>query len=162
MGSIFERMSAKDIQKYILYINKTIGGSFFDLLQYEPGEFLDEVYEYGKKLSAPLGRELDRLDYEYLYQLFMNLETDFLDATEEDIESSRPNLDSHNVNWVREERQYVTIRSEGYIDSYLDSNTFGSDYVDYLSGYDHIDPWSWEELSHEIDDSDTTDSWFEV
>ena len=163
MASIFERMRGSDILKYFKYIKRTIGDGYFELLNDDdPGVYIQYVYEYHKKLRVPLGRDLDRLDHEYLWMLNSNLDADINDVTEEDINNARPEMESREVDWVSEEREYVIYRKRDNIETYLDNRNFGTGYLNDLYSNDEIEPWEWENIDKDITDSDVTDSWFEI
>lgn len=154
MGSVLERLSDDQLNKYMVYFSKLTQ----NIVHRDMDDFYNEIMydeQLKNKIKAPLGiSELDRLDLEYLYYLLdYNPEGGPYD--------DRPQLEEQEVNWVTKERVYVEKTHTGEIETYL-SGSLDNSYLMRLKDEDEIDPWGWDLTDSYEDDGDMVDDWFDV
>jgi len=107
------------------------------------------------KLRAPLGvKELDRLDIEYLYYILAYNQKG-------GPYTRRPGLDIIDVNFITEERVYVTYTRTEEIETYAPLEV-DNNYLHSLENDQVIEPWHWEVTDEDTRDSDVRESYFEV
>ena len=155
--SIFENLSDEQLIKYLKYVHSKIDFTD-DYYKYLEGFYID-LQRGGKEkkiMLAPLGKSsLDRLDVEYLYELLLNNDSESLNEGNLD----RPQLKTQTVEFVSEERQWIRYTREEDVETYTDLD---NDYLYEIKDHDEIYPWDWEITDEDIQDSDTSDWWFEV
>jgi hypothetical protein len=153
MGSVLERFSDSQLNKYMKYFDTIVTNTFSDIDDFYRNIMWDK--QLRGKLRAPLGiPDLDRLDIEYLYYLLEN-------NSEGGPYDDRPQLEEQEVNWVTRERVIVEHTYTGEIETYLSGSLEGS-YLMALKDEDVIDPWDWEETDRDDGDGDMIDEWFDV
>ena len=153
MGSVLERFSDSQLNKYMKYFTTIVTNTFSDIDDFYQNIMFDK--QLRNKLRAPLGiPDLDRLDIEYFYYLLEN-------NPEGGPYDDRPQLEEQEVNWVTRERVYVERTHTGEIETYLSGSLEGS-YLMTLKDEEEIDPWGWEETDRDDDDGDMIDDWFDV
>jgi hypothetical protein len=153
MGSVLERFSDSQLNKYMKYFTTIVTNTFSDIDDFYQNIMWDK--QIRNKLRAPLGiPDLDRLDIEYFYYLLEN-------NPEGGPYDDRPQLEEQEVNWVTRERVYVERTHTGEIETYI-VGSLDSSYLNTLKDEDEIDPWGWEETDRDEDDGDMIDDWFDV
>ncbi len=153
MGSVLERFSDSQLNKYMKYFNTIVTNTFSDIDDFYQTIMFDK--QLRGKVRAPLGiSDLDRLDIEYLYYLLEN-------NSEGGPYDDRPQLEEEEVNWVTRERVYLERTYTGEIETYLSGSLEGS-YLMALKDEDEIDPFDWEETDRDYGDGDMIDEWFDV
>jgi len=153
MGSVFERLSDEQLNKYMKYFDKIVTNRFSDMEDFYQNIIWDE--KLSNKLRTPLGiRDIDRLDLEYLYYLLENNPNNgpYL---------RRPVLNDVTVDFVTEERKRVRYTRTGDIETYIPDN-IDSAYLQTLKSDDYIDPWEWDVTEEDERDNDLYDDWFDV
>lgn len=157
--SVYERMSDKQFLKYLRYVWDIIVPKFPNW-EYTDAEDFDYFLKIGryateqKKIAAPIGGSLSRLDIEYLFYCLKK----------SDFESGnivRPTLEQTSIDYVTEERQLVRYTRSSSIDTYLGETLTGG-YLFILKEENVIDPWEWDIIDEDITDSDLRDDWFDV
>lgn len=153
MGSIFERLSDEQLNKYMKYFNTVVTYRFSDMEDFYQNIIWNE--KLSNKLRAPLGiRDIDRLDLEYLYYLLEN-------NPDNGPYLRRPQLNEISVDWVTEERVRIKYTRTGDIETYIPDN-IDSSYLQTLKSDDYINPWDWELTDEDSYDSDIYDDYFDV
>ena len=153
MGSVLERFSDEQLNKYMKYFNTIVTNTYSGIEDFYENIMWDE--QLRNKLRGPLGiPDLNRLDIEYFYYLLEN-------NPEGGPYDDRPQLEEEEVNWVTKERIYIEKTHTGEIETYL-SGSLESSYLMTLKGEDEIDPWDWEETDSFDDDGEMIDEWFDV
>lgn len=159
-SSIFEKMGDTQFKKYCRYaINilekeATRRLSTSDLLYFEK-----LVWKVMDKLKSPLGRELDRLDIEYLYETIYLNNDNFSD----DSGIMRPNLSIEDVSYISVEQKEVrTIRS-GKVPTYSKDGLDNQSYLFTIwHDYSDIEPWDWKVVDEQELDWEISDEKFEI
>ena len=153
MGSVFERLSDEQLNKYMKYFDKIVTNRFSDMEDFYQNIIWDE--KLSNKLRAPLGiRDIDRLDLEYLYYLLNN-------NPDNGPYLRRPVLNDFTVDFVTEERKRVRYTRTGDIETYVPDSIDGS-YLQTLKSDDHIDPWEWDVTDEDERDNDLYEDYFDV
>lgn len=159
-SSIFEKMGDTQFKKYCRYaINilekeATRRLSTSDLLYFEK-----LVWKVMDKLKSPLGRELDRLDIEYLYETIYLNNDNFSD----DSGIMRPSLSIEDVLYTSVEQKEVrTIRS-GKVPTYSKDGLDNQSYLFTIwHDYSDIEPWDWKVVDEQDLDWEISDEKFEI
>ncbi len=153
MGSVFERLSDEQLNKYMKYFNTVVTNSFSDMEDFYQNIIWDE--KLSNKLKAPLGiRDIDRLDLEYLYYLLEN-------NPEGGPYLRRPQLNEVSVDHVTEERVRLKYTRTGDIETYV-PDSIDNSYLSTIRSDNHIDPWEWDITDRDEYDSDIYDDYFDV
>jgi hypothetical protein len=153
MGSVFERLSDEQLNKYMKYFDKIVTNRFSDMEDFYQNIIWDE--KLSNKLRTPLGiKEIDRLDLEYLYYLLEN-------NPDNGPYLRRPVLNDFTVDFVTEERKRVRYTRTGDIETYVPDSIDGS-YLQTLKSDDHIDPWEWDVTDEDERDNDLYEDYFDV
>ena len=153
--SIFEKFSDSQLKKYMKYFFSVVGDEEF----MDPMDLLDIDETTYKKLKAPVGREFDRLDFEYLYYIVSNNQRDHL--VHQGIEIDRPQLGSKYV--VYSEWYHAIVKdSHGQ-----DMNTYLGDslepsYLSSLRREGFIDPSDWDNIDQDIDYNEYRDEEWDI
>ena len=153
MGSVFERLSDEQLNRYMKYFNTVVTNRFSDMDDFYQNIIWDD--KLAKKIGAPVGiREIDRLDLEYLYYILDN-------NPELGPYLRRPKLNDFTVDWVTEERVRIKYTRTGGIETYI-PDSIDSSYLQTLKSDDYINPWDWELTDEDSYDSDIYDDYFDV
>lgn len=134
--------------------------------------YIYDESELVSKISGPLGRKISRLDIEYIFYIFDNIDfiVDSIDYNVElkknlelidTIELDRPKIDIATVNF--ETSTSVTI----YETRQAKLSTYAPDEMDdtYLNGLtyeDEITPWEWLVIDRDEDNHDTYEENFDI
>jgi len=153
MGSVFERLSDEQLNKYMKYFNTVVTNSFSDMEDFYQNIIWDE--KQSNKLRAPLGiRNIDRLDVEYLYYLLEN-------NPDNGPYLRRPKLNEVSVDHVTEERVRLKYTRTGDIETYV-PDSIDNSYLSTIRSDEYIDPWEWDITDRDEYDSDIYDDYFDV
>ena len=158
--SIFEKMSDTQFKKYCRYaINILEKEATRRLSTSDLGYFDELVWKVMDKLKSPLGRTLDRLDIEYLYETISLNNDDFSN----DSEIIRPSLSIEDVLYTSvEKREVRTIRS-GKVSTYSKDSLDNQGYLFTLwHEYEDIVPWDWKVVDEDELDWEVIDEEFEI
>jgi len=155
--SVYERMPDKAFLKYLRYVWDIISPEFPNWYYTDADDFVyflkgGTIIE--KKIAAPIGGNLSRLDIEYL----------FYSLKKSNLESGgvvRPTLEDTNIDFVTEEKELRRYTRSGSIETYL-GDTLTNGYLQNLKEEQVIDPWDWEITDEDTFDSDLKDDWFDV
>jgi hypothetical protein len=155
--SVYERMPDKAFLKYLRYVWDIISPEFPNWYYTDADDFVyflkgEPIIE--KKIAAPIGGNLSRLDVEYL----------FYSLKKSNLESGgvvRPTLEDTNIDFVTEEKELRRYTRSGSIETYL-GDTLTNGYLQNLKEEQVIDPWDWEITDEDTFDSDLKDDWFDV
>jgi len=154
MGSVLERLSDDQLNKYMTYFSKLTQ----NIEHGDMDDFYNEIMyddQLRNKIKAPLGiQDFDRLDLEYLYYLLNN-------NPEDGPYTRRPQLQEEEINWVTRERVVIEYTRTGEIDTYL-YGELDAAYLNTLRNNDEIDPWDWEVTDEDNINGEVTDDWFDV
>jgi hypothetical protein len=155
--SVYERMPDKAFLKYLRYVWDIISPEFPNWYYTDADDFvyfLKRGTIIEKKIAAPIGGNLSRLDIEYL----------FYSLKKSNLESGgvvRPTLEDTNIDFVTEEKELRRYTRSGSIETYL-GDTLTNGYLQNLKEEQVIDPWDWEITDEDTFDSDLKDDWFDV
>jgi len=153
MGSVFERLSDEQLNKYMKYFDKIVTNRFSDMDDFYQNIIWDE--KLSNKLKVPLGiKEIDRLDLEYLYYLLDN-------NPDNGPYLRRPQLNEVSVNYVTEEKVRIKYTRTGDIETYVPDSIDGY-YLSTIKSDDYIDPWEWDVTDEDERDNDLYDDYFDV
>jgi hypothetical protein len=155
--SVYERMPDKAFLKYLRYVWDIISPEFPNWYYTDADDFVyflkgGTIIE--KKIAAPIGGNLSRLDIEYL---FYSLKKSNLESGD----IVRPTLEDTNIDYVTEEKELRRYTRSGSIETYL-GDTLTNGYLQNLKEEQVIDPWDWEITDEDTFDSDLKDDWFDV
>jgi len=154
MGSVLEKLSDEQLNKYMAYFNKlTQDIRYSDLDDFYQKIIYDD--QLINKIKAPLGiGTLDRLDIEYLYYL---LEQNGDDGPY----VNRPQIDTVEIDYVTEEKVYIRYTRTGQIETYL-LGDLDNTYLFTLKDGGEIDPWDWDVVNEDVRDSSVNDEYFNI
>jgi len=154
MGSVLEKLSDEQLNKYMAYFNKlTQDIRYSDLDDFYQKIIYDD--QLRNKVKAPLGiGTLDRLDIEYLYYLLK--QNGFVGPY-----VNRPQIDTVEVDYVTNETEYTRYTRTGEIETYL-SGDLDSTYLITLKDMAEIDPWEWDVVDEDTRDSSVNDEYFDI
>jgi|688.fasta_scaffold534929_1 hypothetical protein len=147
--SLFEKLSDSQFNKYMKYFFTIVDDDFDDIR-----EFMGMDLQMYNKIKAPIGRDLDRLDYEYLwYVLIHNRRSDILDPN---INTIRPQLESKLITYTEEWVANILETRQGELLTYV-GDEIDVQYLSVLKGDEWIDPFLWETKDQNIEYIDFTD-----
>jgi hypothetical protein len=147
--SLFEKLSDSQFNKYMKYFFTIVDDDFDDIR-----EFMGMDLQMYNKIKAPIGRDLDRLDYEYLwYVLIHNRRSDILDPN---INTIRPQLESKLITYTEEFVANISETHQGELLTYV-GDEIDTSYLWELKGEGWIDPFLWETKDRNIDYTDLID-----
>jgi hypothetical protein len=155
--SVYERMPDKAFLKYLRYVWDIISPEFPNWYYTDADDFVyflkgGTIIE--KKIAAPIGGNLSRLDVEYLFYCLKKSNLESGDVV-------RPTLEDTNIDYVTEEKELRRYTRSGSIETYL-GDTLTNGYLQNLKEEQVIDPWDWEITDEDTFDSDLKDDWFDV
>jgi hypothetical protein len=155
--SVYERMPDKAFLKYLRYVWDIISPEFPNWHLTDADDFVyflkgGTIIE--KKIAAPIGGNLSRLDVEYL---FYGLKKSNLESGD----VVRPTLEDTNIDYVTEEKELRRYTRSGSIETYL-GDTLTNGYLQNLKEEGVIDPWYWEITDEDTFDAELRDDWFDV
>lgn len=134
--SLFEKLSDSQFNKYMKYFFTIVDDDFDDIR-----EFMGMDHQMYNKLKAPIGRDFDRLDYEYLwYVLIHNRRSDILDSN---INTIRPQLESKLITYMEEWVANISETRQGELLTYV-GDEIDVQYLYVLKGDEWIEPLDWE------------------
>jgi hypothetical protein len=134
--SLFEKLSDSQFNKYMKYFFTIVDDDFDDIR-----EFMGMDLQMYNKIKAPIGRDLDRLDYEYLwYVLIHNRRSDILDPN---INTIRPQLESKLITYTDEWVATITDTRQGELLTYI-GDEIDVQYLSVLNSEAWIEPLAWE------------------
>ena len=134
--SLFEKLSDSQFNKYMKYFFTIVDDDFDDIR-----EFMGMDLQMYNKIKAPIGRDLDRLDYEYLwYVLIHNRRSDILDSN---INTIRPQLESKLITYTEEWVANISETRQGELLTYV-GDEIDVSYLSVLKGDGWIEPLDWE------------------
>jgi hypothetical protein len=134
--SLFEKLSDSQFNKYMKYFFTIVDDDFDDIR-----EFMGMDLQMYNKIKAPIGRDLDRLDYEYLwYVLIHNRRSDILDSN---INTIRPQLESKLITYTEEWVANISETRQGELLTYV-GDEIDVPYLSVLKGDAWIEPLDWE------------------
>jgi hypothetical protein len=153
MGSVFERLSDEQLNRYMKYFNTVVTNKFRDMDDFYQNIMYDD--KLPKKIGAPVGiRDIQNLDLEYIYYILDN-------NPEGGPYLRRPKLSEVSVDWVTEEKVKITYTRTGDIETYI-PDSIDSSYLYTLKSDDYINPWEWDITNEDSYDSDIYDDYFDV
>jgi len=158
--SIFEKMNDTQFKKYCRYAINILEKEATRRLSTSDLHYFEKlVWEVMDKLKSPLGRELSRLDIEYLYETISLNEDNFSD----DSGIIRPSLSIEDVIYTSvEKREVRTIRS-GKVPTYSKDGLDNQSYLFTLwHEYEDIVPWDWKVVDEDELDWEVIDEEFEI
>jgi hypothetical protein len=148
--SILENFSDKQLIKFMRYVLPILGDyTNNDLIDFSYELYNDNKY---KKIAAPIGGNLSRLDIEYIYYVINNNKN--FDGETID----RPVLENFGVNYIERSRQVIYTTYSGEIPTYA-SKYIDDGYLFDLKSEDEIDPYSWDYETEETDSDFIDDEW---
>jgi hypothetical protein len=134
--SLFEKLSDSQFNKYMKYFFTIVDDDFDDIR-----EFMGMDLQMYNKIKAPIGRDLDRLDYEYLwYVLIHNRRSDILDSNTNTI---RPQLESKLITYTDEWVANISETRQGDLLTYI-GDEIDVQYLSVLNSEAWIEPFLWE------------------
>jgi len=158
--SIFERMGDTQFKKYCRYAINILEKEATRRLSTSDLRFFENLaWQVMDKLKSPLGRELDRLDIEYLYgTIYLNN-----DNFSDDSEIIRPSLSIEDVTYTTVERKEVRTVRTGKVPTYSKDGLDNQSYLFTIwHEYNAIEPWDWKVVDEEELDWEITDEKFEI
>ena len=150
--SKLESLPDKQLIQYIKYVLKTIEGHRYNSLVDFYEIFNDD--KLFSKIAAPIGKDMSRLDIEYIYWILEHNDTD-TDTFE------RPTLTTKEVTHVEEFVVPKTTQRSKDLPTYV-SDEVGSSYLNQLVVNDEIDIFSWEVVIDKEGDFDFIEDYFIV
>ncbi len=154
--SKLESLPDKQLIQYIKYVLKTIEGHRYNSLVDFYRIFDD--HQLFTKIAAPIGKDMSRLDIEYIYWILEHNDPDELDPDT----FERPTLTTKEVSYIEELVVPRTIQRSEDLPTYV-SDEVGSSYLNNLVMNDELDIFDWDVISDEYSsDSDFVDSYFIV
>ena len=158
--SIFEKMSDTQFKKYCRYAINILEKEATRRLSTSDLHYFEKlVWEVMDKLKSPLGRELSRLDIEYLYETISLNNDDFLD----DSEIIRPSLSIEDVSYTSIEKREVRTVRTGRVPTYSKDGLNNQSYLFTLwHEYEDIVPWDWKVVDEDELDWEVIDEEFEI
>jgi hypothetical protein len=152
--SLFEKLSDSQLKKYMKYFF-TIVDDDFDNIK----EFMEMDMSIYNKIKAPFAREIDRLDFEYLwYILIHNRRSDILNP---DIEIIRPQLENKIITYREEWYAKVSETRRSNVPTYI-GDEIDKPYLSYVKGIDWLETWEWDQIDQEIDYTDFIDDDWDI
>jgi hypothetical protein len=154
MGSVLEKLSDEQLNKYMIYFNKlTQDIRYGDLDDFYQAIMYDD--QLANKVKAPLGIDtLDRLDIEYFYYLLKQNGDDGPYV-------NRPQIDTVELDYVTEEKVYIRYTRTGEIETYL-LGSLDSPYLHTIKEVGEIDPWDWDVVNEDVRESSVNDEYFNI
>ena len=154
--SVYERMPDKAFLKYLRYVWDIISPEFPNWHLTDADDFVyflkgGTIIE--KKIAAPIGGNLSRLDIEYLFYSLKKSNLESGDVV-------RPTLEDTNIDYVTEEKELRRYIRSGTIETYL-GDTLTNGYLQNLYEEQVIDPWGWEITDEDTFDAELRDDWFD-
>lgn len=153
--SKLESLPDKQLIQYIKYVLKTIEGHRYNSLVDFYRIFDD--HQLFSKIAAPIGKDMSRLDIEYIYWILDHNDTDELDPDT----FERPTLTTKEVTHVEEFVVPKTIQRSKDLPTYV-SDEVGSSYLNQLVVNDEIDIFNWEVVFDKYGDFDFIEDYFIV
>ena len=148
--SLFEKLSDSQFKKYMKYFF-TIVDDDFDNIQ----EFMEMDMSIYNKIKAPIAREIDRLDFEYLwYILIHNRRSDILNP---EVNIIRPQLKNKIITYREEWYAKVSETRQSNVPTYI-GDEIDKPYLSYVRGIEWIETWDWNLVDQEIDYDDFIDN----
>ena len=152
--SIFEKLSNSQFKKYMKYFFSVVDDDFDDIQ-----EFMAMDMSMYNKIKAPLGGDLDRLDFEYLwYILIHNRRSDILDPG---IDIIRPQLEDKTITYTEEWYAKVLEIRRNNVPTYI-GDEIDDSYLSYMKSLDWIETFDWDKIDEEIDYTDFIDDNWEI
>ena len=152
--SIFEKFSDSQFKKYMKYFFTIVDDDFDDIQ-----EFMGMDMSMYNKIKAPIGGDLDRLDFEYLwYILIHNRRSDILNP---DIEIIRPQLEDKTITYTEEWYAKVLEIRRNNVPTYI-GDEIDDSYLSYMKNLDWIETFDWDKIDEEIDYTDFIDDNWEI
>lgn len=147
--SKLESLPDKQLIQYIKYVLKTIGGyKYKSLVNFY--EIQEDNYKLFSRIAAPIGKDMSRLDFEYIYWILNNNDPNELDTIK------RPTLTTKEVTYVIEFKVSRVVQKSTDLPTYT-SDEINSRYLSELVVNDEIDTDDfevWERLADEDFDYD--------
>ena len=152
--SIFEKLSDSQFKKYMKYFF-TIVDDDFDNIQ----EFMEMDMSIYNKIKAPIAREIDRLDFEYLwYILIHNSRSDILNP---EVNIIRPQLKNKIITYREEWYAKVSETRQSNVPTYI-GDEINKPYLSSVKGIDWLETWEWDQIDQEIDYTDFIDDDWDI
>ena len=157
--SVYERMPDKAFLKYLRYVWDIISPEFPNWYYTDAEDFVyilkgGRIIGLEKKIAAPIGGKLSRLDIEYLFYCLKKSNLESGDIV-------RPTLENTNIDYITEEKEFRRYTRSGSVESYL-GDTLTGGYLFILKETQVIDPWEWNITDEDTFDAELKDDWFDV
>jgi hypothetical protein len=152
--SLFEKFSDSQLKRYMKYFF-TIVDDDFDNIK----EFMQMDMSIYNKIKAPIAREIDRLDFEYLwYILIHNSRSDILNP---EVNIIRPQLENKIITYREEFYAKVSETRQSNVPTYI-GDEIDKPYLSYVRGIEWIETWDWNLVDQEIDYDDFIDNDWDI
>lgn len=158
--SFFENMDDKSLFRYCKYaMSKLDFESYGNVI-----DFFEDVLNNNRLknlLKAPLGRNLDSINLEYLYYVLVNNDH-VLENGSSDENLKRPSMKTYECEYESHEDVRVIYTYTKNLDSYLDPYDFDSDYLRMLGDNEEIYGYDWNYTGRDEIDSEVYDGLYNV